>query len=82
MDDLFGIAGLVLILIAWTPGLMETLKSKKPGMKRKFMLAYFLGSVSLSYYSWQLNSLPFMILNGLAALVPAVHFYYSLGKRK
>lgn len=78
MDDLLGLAGLVLILIAWLPGVVDTIKSGKPGMKRRFMLIYFLGSISLSGYALQLNSMPFFALNFLAALVPLVHFYFYL----
>jgi len=75
--EIFGLAGMVLIIIAWIPGLVETITTKKPGMGRKFMLLYFLGSVLLGYYALLLNSLPFLILNIIAAFVPIVHFYYS-----
>ena len=80
--ELFGLAGMVLIIIAWIPGLVETITTKKPGMGRKFMLLDFLGSVLLGYYALLLNSLPFLILNIIAVLVPIVHFYYSFKNKK
>ncbi len=81
MEELLGITGLVLILIAWLPGIIETLKSGKPGMKLSFMIIYFLGSLSLSLYALQLNSKPFFILNFLAALVPIIHFYFFIKQK-
>lgn len=78
MDDFFGLLGLVLILFAWIPGTIETIKSKKPGMKRRFMALYFLGSSSLSYYAFELNSIPFLALNALAAIVPLIHLHFYI----
>lgn len=80
MDDLFGFLGLGLILIAWIPGVLGTIKSGKPGMKKRFMALYFLGSASLGVYAWQLNAMPFVALNIMAALVPVIHFYFYIKK--
>ena len=80
MEDLLGITGLALILVAWLPGAWETIKSGKPGMKKRFMALYFFGSLSLAAYAHQLNSLPFIILNALAAFVPLIHLYFYLRK--
>tara|TARA_Y100000310_G_scaffold71983_1_gene67917 strand:- start:305 stop:589 length:285 start_codon:yes stop_codon:yes gene_type:complete len=79
-SDLFGLLGLGLIVIAWIPGLLETIKSGKSGMRRRFMLLYFLGSMSLGIYAWQLNAIPFVILNIMAAIVPLVHLYFFIKK--
>ncbi len=78
--ELFGLAGMVLIIIAWIPGLVETIITKKPGMGKRFMVLYFAGSVLLGYYALLLNSLPFLMLNIIAALVPIVHFYFFIRK--
>jgi len=77
-SDLFGLIGLGLILIAWIPGILDTINSGKPGMKKRFILLYFLGSVSLGIYAWQLNAIPFVILNIMAALVPIIHLYFYI----
>lgn len=79
-NDFFGLLGLGLIILAWLPGVLETLQSKKPGMKKRFMLLYFLGSASLATYAWQLQAFPFLMLNSLAALVPITHFYFYIKK--
>ena len=80
VQDLIGLAGLTFIVLAWIPGILETIKTKEPGMKKRFMVLYFLGSVLLVYYSILLNSLPFSILNVLALFVPIVHLYYYIRK--
>ncbi len=82
MDETFGLLGLALIVIAWIPGVLETIRTKKAGMKKEFIIIYFLGSLCLTIYGWQLNAVPFVILNGLAALVPLVHAYYALTNPK
>ena len=82
MDETFGLAGLALIVIAWIPGVLETVRTGKTSMKKEFIAIYFLGSLCLTIYGLQLNAIPFVILNGLAALVPLVHaFYYLQGKK-
>ncbi|MFH1392049.1 MAG: hypothetical protein ABIH20_07085 [Candidatus Diapherotrites archaeon] len=79
-SELFGLAGLGFIILAWIPGIIETLKSQKPGMKKRFILLYFLGSVSMGVYAWQLNAIPFVILNIMAAIVPLVHLHFFIKK--
>lgn len=80
LNDFFGLLGVGLIIFAWIPGILDTIKSGKPGMKKRFMLLYFLGSVSLGVYSWQLNAIPFVILNIMAATIPIIHFYFYIKK--
>ncbi|MBI4210320.1 MAG: hypothetical protein HY544_02325 [Candidatus Diapherotrites archaeon] len=83
MDEVFGIIGLVLIIIAWLPEVVQTIRTRKSGMKKEFIALYFCGSAFLAIYAWQLNSVPFMILNGLAAIVPLINFYFALkGKER
>ena len=78
MEEFFGLLGLILIVLAWIPGVAETIRTKKTAMTMEFIAIYFLGSLSLTVYGWQLNSLPFVILNGIAAIVPLVHAYYLI----
>ncbi len=82
-NDFFGLLGMTLIIIAWLPEIVETVRAKNAGMRLEFLLLYFLGSASLAYYAWQLNSLPFMVLNTIAAVVPLINlFYYHKRPRK
>ena len=78
--EIFGLLGLAFIVVAWIPGLLDTIRTKQPGMKKRFMVLYFLGSASLAYYAVLLNSFSFLVLNSLAALVPIVHLYFHIRK--
>ena len=82
MQDFFGILGLIVILLAWIPEVIETVKTKKAGMKKEFIALYCIGSLSLAVYAYQLNALPFLILNILAAIVPLINLYYTLHGKK
>ena len=80
-NELIGLLGMTLIIIAWLPEIIETIRKKKAGMELRFILLYFFGSASLAYYSWQLNSIPFMVLNSIAALIPLINlFFYHKNK--
>jgi len=81
MDDLFGLLGLFLILCAWIPEVLETIRTKRAGMKMEFIVLYFFGSLSLVFYAWQLGAVPFMILNLLAAIVPLINLYYHITQK-
>lgn len=84
MQEFFGLLGLALILIGWLPEVAETIKTGKSSMKKEFIALYFFGSASLAAYAWQLNALPFIILNIAAATVPLINLYYLLkpGKKE
>ncbi len=74
--ELIGLLGMSLIIIAWLPEIMETIRKQDAGMRLEFILLYFFGSAGLAYYSWQLNSVPFMVLNSIAAIVPIINLFY------
>ena len=81
MEEIFGMLGLVLIIIAWLPEVAKTIRTRKAGMKNEFIALYFCGSALLAIYAWQLGSLPFIVLNCLAAIVPLINFYFALREK-
>ncbi len=78
MQELVGYAGMAFIIIAWFPSLVETIRTRKPSLGLGFIVLYFFGSVFLAYYALLLNSVPFLVLNLLAAFMPLVQLYYHL----
>ncbi len=82
MNDSFGLLGMALIIAAWLPEIIGTVRTGKSGMKKEFIAVYFLGSASLSVYAWQIGSLPFLALNTLAAIVPLVNLFFLLQEKK
>lgn len=75
---IIGILGLALILAAWIPETLATIKSKKAGMKREFIMLYLLGSFFLVLHSIILWDFVFLVLNSGATLVAFINLYYSL----
>ncbi len=81
-SDFFGLLGMTLIIIAWLPEIIQTIKKQDAGMRLEFIILYFFGSASLAYYSWQLGSVPFMVLNSIAAIVPLINLFFYHANRK
>jgi len=77
-----GILGLVLILAAWIPGTISTIKTKKVGMSKEFILLYLFGSLFLTIHSILLQDFVFLILNAGATFVASINLYYSLKYEK
>jgi lipid-A-disaccharide synthase-like uncharacterized protein len=75
---IIGILGLALILVAWIPQTLATIKTKKVGMRREFIILYLLGSLFLAIHSIIIDDFVFLILNAGATFVASVNLYYSL----
>lgn len=74
VNSLIGVAGLILILVAFTLNLTHKLTPKST----VYNLLNVFGSVCLAYYSWFLGSIPFFILQivwGLLSLAKLFHVY-------
>lgn len=65
-----GIAGMVIILVAY---LLELFEKVSP-INKLYILANFFGAVLLIIYSWFLDSIPFIILNSVWALGALIDF--------
>ncbi|MCL6088794.1 MAG: hypothetical protein M1530_01365 [Candidatus Marsarchaeota archaeon] len=68
-DEYIGLAGLVLILIAWIPETMQNWREKGRNLSLKFVALYLFGSLFLTYHAFTLNDMVFLTLNGLATLI-------------
>ena len=76
--ELIGWLGLTLIVLAWIPAIVESIKRKKATTPLKFTLIYFLGSLTLTIYAILRLVWPFIVLNGLAALLSFINLYYAI----
>ncbi|MBI4406371.1 hypothetical protein HY571_00470 [Candidatus Micrarchaeota archaeon] len=76
-----GLAGLILLLIAWIPETLRTIREKKSPIELKFSLVYALGSFSLMTYAYLLGDLIFTILNLLTTLLALMNSYYSFTQK-
>lgn len=75
-----GFIGAFFILFAWA---YETYKTYKKGEKldMKFIGAYVIGLSLLSYYSYQINSMPFLALNLIILIFTLIELELTLRNR-
>ena len=73
----FGLIGLALIVIAWVPETIKSLKSKKTA-RPEFLLLYFLGSLFLTLHAMTIRDLIFIILNAIATVLSGTNLVRSL----
>lgn len=82
MSDLYGFAGLILILLGWLYELVLALKAGRSNMPLAFSLLYGFGSLLLFLHSWILDDVVFMTLNFGATIIPIVNILLILKSRK
>lgn len=79
---IIGLIGAVLLLAAWFPETYKTLKSKNvEAIDVRFLIIYTVGSSLLALYSFQINDVPFMLLNSVIAFMTLVELDIVLRKK-
>ncbi|NQV91760.1 hypothetical protein HQ489_04770 [Candidatus Woesearchaeota archaeon] len=73
INIIIGLLGMLLILIAF---LLDEFSKKIHHKSLYFNLLNIFGSLFLMYYAYTLNSIPFMILNGVWFIASIVKLYY------
>ena len=75
-----GFLGAFFILAAW---LYETIKTykKREKLDIKFVIFYVIGLSLLTYYSFEINSVPFIILNTAILFLTLIEFELTLRRR-
>ena len=76
-----GFLGAFFILTAW---IYETLKTykKKEKVDIKFVACYVIGLSLLTFYSFQIGDLPFMVLNATILTLTLIELDLALRQRK
>ncbi|VVB57281.1 Uncharacterised protein [uncultured archaeon] len=64
-----GLAGMVLIILAWIPETIQNCREKGRNLNLKFVALYLFGSLFLAYHALTINDEVFLALNGLATLI-------------
>jgi len=78
--SLLGLAGLTLLVLAWIPQTVETVRRRHSGLVWQFDALYAAGSLVLAYYSLLINDLVFTLLNSLAAYMALIGLYYKVAE--
>ncbi len=79
--ELLGIAGALLIAIAWVTDAFRVLRTRRSQLDLKFGFVYFLGSLLLTLYAFSIGSAVFSFLNLLATLSALFSLYYAFNGR-
>lgn len=76
-----GFLGAFFILTAW---IYETLKTYRKGERVdiKFVSCYVIGLILLTFYSFQIGDIPFMVLNGTILTLTLIELDFALRQRK
>jgi lipid-A-disaccharide synthase-like uncharacterized protein len=77
---IFGIAGLILLAVAWVPETVEIIRNHKDTIDWKFGVLYVLGSLALAIHSYQIGDTIFVILNLFILVMSLISLIYSLKK--
>lgn len=85
-DLLAGVAGSILLIIAWAWEAWENIKSRKLTIHLHFSVLYIIGSVLLAIYAWCINSMIYFILGLFLLAAIIIETLYALkvkhGRRK
>lgn len=77
-----GIIGMALIIIAWVPETIRTLRTKKTGLELRFNIIYVLGSLLLTVYAITIQDIIFTTLNAILFLISLLNLRYTLRERE
>lgn len=82
MIELVGWVGFGLLLVAWIPQTVETIKAGRTPINILFILLYACSSTLLALYALLQRDIIFFILNALLAIGSGINLYYKLWPRK
>ena len=77
MWELFGILGMIFVVLAWIPQTMRTIRTKRVGIEKKFLWLYLFGCLFLVLYSLCISDYVFLGLNSISFILNGINLYYS-----
>jgi len=77
-----GIAGAILLVLAWLFETLESIKKHKSLIDLKFALIYLSGTILLAVYSFQKNDYVFLGLQFCLIILVIFEIVYTLYKKK
>ena len=81
LTEIIGWAGLALLVMAWVPQTLDTIKAGKTEMNVGFILLYVISSALLTVYAVLGNDTVFIVLNGLLTFGSGINLYYKFFPR-
>lgn len=80
--EILGWAGFGILIGAWVPQTLQTIKMGKTDISLAFILMYVSSSLLLTIYSILTDDLIFTVLNAMLTVGSAVNLFYKLSPRK
>lgn len=80
--ELMGWVGFGILVAAWIPQTIDTIKEGSTQMNIAFIIMYFTSSLLLTIYSVLIDDTIFTALNALLTLGSGINLYYKLFPRK
>ena len=80
--EFLGWVGFVLLVTAWVPQTIDTIKAGKTDINIMFIILYVASSALLSVYAFLNTDYVFIALNGLLTLGSGINLFYKLKPRK
>jgi uncharacterized protein with PQ loop repeat len=80
--EILGWTGFAILIMAWIPQTIDTIKAGKTDINIAFILMYVASSLLLTIYSVLTNDSVFIALNGLLTIGSGINLYYKLFPRK
>lgn len=80
--ELMGWAGFGILVAAWIPQTVDTIKRGSTQINLAFVIMYFTSSLLLMIYSILTEDPVFTALNGLLTLGSGINMYYKFFPRK
>jgi len=77
-----GWVGFGILVAAWIPQTLETIKDGNTQMNIAFIIMYFTSSLLLTIYSILIDDTVFTALNALLTIGSGINLYYKLFPRK
>ena len=80
--EIMGWVGFGILVAAWIPQTLETIKAGETHINVAFIIMYFTSSLLLTIYSVLIEDPVFTALNGLLTLGSGINMYYKFFPRK
>ena len=80
--EILGWLGFAVLIMAWIPQTIDTIKAGRTEMNLAFILMYVFSSLLLTIYSVLENDLVFIALNALLTVGSGINLFYKLFPRK
>ncbi|WP_297551807.1 hypothetical protein [Thermococcus sp.] len=80
--EIIGLLGMLLLVSAWVPQTIETIRTRKCPLNMGFIVIYVTAASLLTVYSYIIGDWIFFTLNFLSALQSAINLVVKLTEKK